>query len=90
MNVVLVNPPHWAIGSRMPREHLPPLGLLAIGGPLIDRGHVVHLVDGDYDNSPYEDIVSRVVAYEPDLVLMGHSGSTSAQPIIDELAGMIG
>ncbi|TIP20550.1 MAG: hypothetical protein E5X90_16690, partial [Mesorhizobium sp.] len=26
MNIVLVNPPHTAIGSRVPDDHLPPLG----------------------------------------------------------------
>ena len=34
MKILLINPPHPAIGSRIPREHLPPLGLLALGGPL--------------------------------------------------------
>jgi hypothetical protein len=33
---LLLNPPHTAIGSRIPREHLPPLGLLSVGGPLLD------------------------------------------------------
>ena len=36
MKILLINPPHQSIGSRMPKEHLPPLGLLSIGGPLID------------------------------------------------------
>ncbi len=45
MRITLVNPPHASIGSRIPDEHLPPLGLLAIGGPLLDDGHDVSLVD---------------------------------------------
>jgi hypothetical protein len=32
MKILIINPPHEAIGSRMPGEMLPPLGLLAIGG----------------------------------------------------------
>jgi anaerobic magnesium-protoporphyrin IX monomethyl ester cyclase len=36
MRILLVNVPHPSIGSRIPDDHLPPLGLLAIGGPLID------------------------------------------------------
>lgn len=36
--ILLANPPHTAIGSRIPREQLPPLGLLGVGGPLIDAG----------------------------------------------------
>ena len=27
MKIVLINPPHTAIGSRVPDDHLPPLGL---------------------------------------------------------------
>lgn len=46
--IVLLNPPHTAIGSRIPREHLPPLGLLSVGGPLIDAGFDVHLVDAEF------------------------------------------
>ncbi len=89
MRIVLINPPHRAIGSRMPREHLPPLGLLAIGGPLVDLGHAVTLLDADYDNLPYDQIVTQALEDNPDLVLMGHSGSTSAQPIINDIAQLI-
>jgi anaerobic magnesium-protoporphyrin IX monomethyl ester cyclase len=39
MRLLIVNPPHPSIGSRIPREQLPPLGLLSIAGPLIDAGH---------------------------------------------------
>lgn len=46
--IVLLNPPHTAIGSRIPREHLPPLGLLSFGGPLLDAGFTVHLVDAEF------------------------------------------
>src|ERR1051326_8064293 len=48
MRVLLLNPPHPSIGSRIPREHLPPLGLLALGGPLLDAGHHVKLLDAEF------------------------------------------
>lgn len=38
MRILLINPPHTAIGSRIPDEQLPPLSLLSIGGPLVDAG----------------------------------------------------
>jgi len=38
MKTLLVNPPHPSIGSRIPREHLPPLGLQAARGFLPLRG----------------------------------------------------
>lgn len=84
MRILIVNPAHESIGSRMPGEMLPPLGLLAIGGPLIDDGHDVTLLDGDVDNLPPSVIVERAVAHAADAILIGHNGSTSAHPIVAE------
>jgi len=89
MNILLLNPPHRSIGSRMPHEHLPPLGLISVGGPLIDVGYTVSLLDADYSNMRFSAILKEVIRREPDLVLLGHSGSTSAQPIINELTRLI-
>lgn len=89
MTILLINPPHLSIGSRMPNEHLPPLGLLSIGGPLIDAGHAVQLLDADYAPLEMDEIMAEVSKIKPDAVLMGHSGSTSAQPIIDAIAQAI-
>ncbi|WP_085805067.1 magnesium-protoporphyrin IX monomethyl ester anaerobic oxidative cyclase [Roseovarius albus] len=86
MNILLLHPPHTAIGSRIPRENLPPLGLLSIGGPLIDAGHCVNLLNVDPDNLPISDIVDAVVHKSPDAVLIGHSGSTSAHPTVVQIA----
>lgn len=86
MNILLINPPHKSIGSRLANEHLPPLGLLSIGGPLIDHGFSVSLLDADYSNMKLKNIVEAAARHQPDLILMGHSGSTSAQPIINNLA----
>ena len=80
MRITIINPPHESIGSRMPREMLPPLGLLAIGGPLLDDGHDVQLIDGDVDNLALDEIVRRVEALTPAVILIGHNGSTSAHP----------
>ena len=86
MRIVLVNVPHPAIGSRIPDDHLPPLGLLALGGPLLDAGHAVTLVDGDRTNRPVPALVREALAHRPELVLLGHSGSTSGHPKIQEFA----
>ncbi len=82
MRLLLINPPHTAIGSRVPDEHLPPLGLLAIGGPLIDAGHHVELLDADRLNLPLTAIVEEVARRAPDAVLLGHSGSTSVHATV--------
>jgi len=73
----------------MPKEHLPPLGLLSIGGPLIDKGHDVTLLDADYHNYKISLIVTKVIDQAPDIILLGHSGSTSAQPIIEEITRLV-
>jgi anaerobic magnesium-protoporphyrin IX monomethyl ester cyclase len=82
MDILIVNPPHPAIGSRIPREQLPPLGLLCIGGPLLDAGHHVSLLDGELGPLSPDDIVCQVVAHQPQVLVIGHSGSTSAHPVV--------
>lgn len=87
--ILLLNPPHTAIGSRVPDDHLPPLGLLSIGGPLLDAGFPVELLDADIEPLPSAETVARVVAAAPRIVMVGHAGSTSAHPTIAELVRLI-
>lgn len=87
--ILLLNPPHTAIGSRVPDNHLPPLGLLGIGGPLLDAGFPVELLDADLQPMAKEEIVARVVEAAPRIIMVGHAGSTSAHPTIAELARLI-
>ena len=89
MRILLINVPHPGIGSRIPDDHLPPLGLLAIGGSLIDDGHTVRLIDGEFGPMALKEIVRAATAWHPDAVLFGHSGSTSGHPIIAEVARAI-
>ena len=89
MKVILINPPHMAIGSRIPDDHLPPLGLLSIGGPLIDAGFAVELVDADREDMPLDRIVEEVARRDPAVVLLGHSGSSSAHATVVALCTAI-
>src|SRR5437762_10095685 len=89
MRILLVNPPHPSIGSRIPREQLPPLGLLSVGGPLIDAGHDVMLLDAELGPMTTAQIVARTLAHQPDAVLLGHSGSTSGHPVVAEITRAI-
>ncbi len=82
MRILLVNPPHPSIGSRIPHEHLPPLGLLSVGGPLIDAGHDIQLLDTEFGPMSTKKILDQVVAFAPEAILVGHSGSTSGHPIV--------
>ena len=85
MRIVIINPAHESIGSRMPGEILPPLGLLSIGGPLLDAGHDVSLLDADLDNLGAGATVAEAAASRPDVVLVGHNGSTSAHTAVVEI-----
>ncbi len=86
MRILLLNPPHTAIGSRcVPDDHLPPLGLLSLGGPLLDAGHQVELLDADLTNLEPERIVDEICRRQPEAVLVGHAGSTSAHPTVAQL-----
>ena len=85
MRILLINPPHTAIGSRMPREHLPPLGLLSVGGPLLDAGFDVQLLDAEFGPMTLPAIVNETEHRRPDIVMIGHSGSSSAHVTVVEL-----
>lgn len=89
MRILLINVPHPAIGSRIPKEQLPPLGLLAVGGPLIDAGHEVSLLDGELGPMSIPALVAEAIRLEPDVVMFGHSGSSSGHPIIAETARQV-
>lgn len=89
MRITLLHPPHTSIGSRVPRENLPPYGLLCVGGPLIDAGHAVQLINADLDPMRPAQIVREVRESRPDVVMIGHSGSTSAHPTVVMLAQQI-
>jgi len=105
MRILLVNIPHPSIGSRIPDDHLPPLGLLAIGGPLIDAGHTVKLFDADleagrepligtwergqYGCTSTTDIVQAARSFGAEAVLFGHSGSTAGHPIVVEISRVV-
>jgi len=86
MRILIINPPHTAIGSRIPSEHLPPLGLLALGGPLLDAGHDVELLDAEFGPMPLPEILRQVRRRAPQAVLLGHSGSSSAHPTVSAIA----
>jgi anaerobic magnesium-protoporphyrin IX monomethyl ester cyclase len=87
--ILLLNPPHTAIGSRIPEDRLPPLGLLAIGGPLLDAGFAVELLDADYAALSPDEIVRCIVAAVPRIVMVGHAGSSTAHPTVVDLVTQI-
>lgn len=81
MRILLINPPYRATSIHGMGPQVP-LGLLAIGGPLIDAGHEVGLLNAELEMWGEAEIVRRVLVFAPDVVMTGHSGSTPAHPIV--------
>ena len=78
MKILLLNPPYQTITSNLGVGHQVPLGLLIIGGPLLDAGHDVRLLDAECGRLRIRPIVQEVRRWRPDAVMTGHAGSTPA------------
>ncbi len=86
MRILLINPPYRAVTSRRGTGEQVPLGLLSIGGPLLDDGHVVALIDAEANHLSLCEIAKRASAWRPELIMTGHAGSTPAHPTVIQLA----
>ena len=80
MKILLVNPPYQTITSNYGVGHQVPLGLLMVGGPLIDAGHEGRLLDAECRRLDLREIEDEVRRWCPDVVMTGHAGSTPAHP----------
>lgn len=76
--VLLINPARHFIANEHGLGYLIPLGLVCIGGPLIDAGFTVKLIDHDLYGWPEERLIKEVGDFQADYILLGHSGSTAA------------
>src|SRR4051794_9852204 len=80
MKVLLINPPYQTITSNLGVGHQIPLGLLMVGGPLLDDGHEVKLLEAERRRLGLDSVVREVRRSSPDVVMTGHAGSTPAHP----------
>src|SRR5262245_35589325 len=81
MRVLLVNPPYQTLTSNLGVGHQVPLGLLMVGGALLDRGHEVRLIDAEAKRLSIEEVVAEVTHWMPQVLMTGHAGSTPAHPV---------
>ena len=80
LRIVLLTPARRFIANRFGLGYQIPLGLVFIGGPLLEAGHQVKLIDNDlYGWSPQK-LVAEIAKFTPDCLLLGHTGSTAAHP----------
>jgi hypothetical protein len=85
LKIALINPPYQTITSNVGVGHQVPLGLLMVGGPLIDAGHDVRLIDGECGRLSIGQIVGEVRRLGAEVVMTGHAGSTPAHPVCTAL-----
>src|SRR5262249_44195460 len=52
-------------------------------------GHDVTLIDGEFGPLPLKSIVVQAVERNPQVIMLGHSGSTSGHPIVSELTRLL-
>lgn len=76
--VLLIHPARHFIANQYGLGYLTPLGLVSIGGPLIDAGFTVKLIDHDAYGWSFKRLIKEVGKFQADYVLLGHSGSTAA------------
>ena len=76
--IVLINPARHFIANARGVGYLIPLGLVSIGGPLIDAGFTVKLIDHDLYGWPFSRLIQEIADFHTDYILLGHSGSTAA------------
>lgn len=62
------------------------MGLLSIGGPLIDDGHEVKLLDADIEPLSIDNIITIVKSDCPQIIMIGHSGSSSVHMTVLRLS----
>ena len=80
VRILLINPPYQTLTSNWGVGHQVPLGLLAVGGPLLDAGHKVRLLDAECRHLNTAAILRAAASFRPDVVMTGHAGSTPAHP----------
>ncbi|MBL7502050.1 radical SAM protein [Frankia sp. CNm7] len=85
MRTMLINPPYQTITNRWGVGHQVPLGLLLVGGGLVDHGHEVSLLDAEAMRLSCAQVAAEVRRRKPDVVMTGHAGSTPAHPVCMEM-----
>lgn len=76
--VLLLTPARRFIANQYGLGYQIPLGLVLIGGPLLDAGHTVKLIDNDLYGWSLDHLASEISSFAPDYILLGHTGSTAA------------
>lgn len=88
-SILLIHPPQTAIGQRIPQVKLPPFGLLSLERELIDAGFAATMLDAESRLLSLFDILRETRKRSPQIVFIGHSGSSSAHATVVVLCAML-
>lgn len=77
-NVILLTPARRFISNWAGVGYQIPLGMVLLGGPLVDAGFNVTLIDNDVYGWQPKQLVEEIKKHCPDYILIGHTGSTAA------------
>ena len=86
LKILIINPPYHSLTSLYGVGAQTPLGLLWVGGALIDAGHEVSLLDAEALRLDVAEVIRRAAAFRPGLIMTGHAGSTPAHPQVLAMA----
>ena len=86
MRILLVNPPYLTLTPSRGVGHQVPLGLLMVGGPLLDAGHQVRLLDAECQHLTTAAILRTVRQFNPDLVMTDEPTEGLAPKIVEQVA----
>ena len=89
LNIVLLTPRRQFIANRYGLGYQIPLGLVFIGGPLIDAGHRVRLIDNDVLGWDDHQLAKELSKNPPECLMIGHTGSTAAHPVAMQTAKVL-
>jgi anaerobic magnesium-protoporphyrin IX monomethyl ester cyclase len=81
-NIILLNPARHFIANEAGLGYLVPLGLTLLGGPLIDAGYSVKLIDHDLNHWSSDKLMREIANFQADYILLGHSGSTASHLVV--------
>jgi anaerobic magnesium-protoporphyrin IX monomethyl ester cyclase len=73
--ILLLNPARHFIANKNGLGYLTPLGLVLLGGPLLDAGFDVKLINHDMNGWSMRRLLREIGEFHPKYVLLGHSGS---------------
>lgn len=89
MRFMLIHPNFHCGGAELAIGTMTPLGLLYLGGILVDNGHIVKLLDAAKLDMDVKQLIKSIKSFEPDVVCVGSSASLVTSKKSLEVMGIV-